>query len=148
MSKQSDIDELLKEYSHYSKLSNHENIVKFYGVIRDDRTSFSLVLEYAKNGNLSSYLRTHTTNFNFKAKVCHSVLLGLMHCHHNNIVHFDLKPENILLDENLVPKLADFGVSLTKSRIILEGGRAGGTLNYVAPERVSRDQKMLEFCKT
>ncbi|CAG8465905.1 906_t:CDS:2 [Diversispora eburnea] len=131
---QSAIDILLKEYSNYTKLQNHHNILKFYGVIRDDRYSFSLVLEYAKNGNLSSYLRTHTTNFNFKAKVCHSILLGLMHCHDNNILHFDLKPENILLDDKLVPKLADFGVSLTKSRMILDGGKAGGTMNYVAPE--------------
>ncbi|RIB01946.1 kinase-like domain-containing protein [Gigaspora rosea] len=139
------MDLLLKEYSNYLKLRNHTNVLKFYGVIRDDKYTFSLVLEYASNGNLSSYLKTHTVDWNFKSRVCRDIALGLMHCHENNVLHFDLKPENILLDKNLIPKLADFGISKTKSRMVLDNGKAGGTLNYVAPERVSRDLKMREL---
>ncbi|GES91379.1 kinase-like domain-containing protein [Rhizophagus clarus] len=136
---------LLKEYSNYFKLQDHNNILKFYGVIRDDRYSFSLVLEYAPNGNLSSYLKTHTVGWSFKARVCRDIACGLMHCHDNNVLHFDLKPENILLDQALIPKLADFGISKSKSQMILDNGKAGGTINYVAPERVCRDIKMREF---
>ncbi|KAF0386961.1 kinase-like protein [Gigaspora margarita] len=142
---QREMDTLLKEYSNYLKLRNHTNVLKFYGVIRDDKYTFSLVLEYASNGNLSSYLKTHTVDWNFKSKVCRDIALGLMHCHENNVLHFDLKPENILLDKNLIPKLADFGISKTKSRMVLDNGKAGGTLNYVAPERVCRDIKMREL---
>ncbi|CAG8669113.1 25522_t:CDS:2, partial [Racocetra persica] len=140
-----DMDLLLKEYSNYLKLRNHNNILKFYGVIRDDKYTFSLVLEYASNGNLSSYLKTHTVDWKFKAGVCRDIAMGLMHCHDNNVLHFDLKPENILLDKSLIPKLADFGISKTKSRMVLDNGKAGGTLNYVAPERVCRDLKMREL---
>jgi len=145
--KQRDIidNTLLKEYSNYFKLQDNPNILKFYGVIRDDQYSFSLVLEYAPNGNLSSYLSTHTVRWNFKARICRDITLGLMHCHDNNVLHFDIKPENILLDQALIPKLADFGISKTKSQIVLDNGKAGGTLNYVAPERVCRDIKMREF---
>ncbi|CAG8476165.1 3586_t:CDS:2, partial [Cetraspora pellucida] len=140
-----EMDLLLKEYSNYLKLRNHNNILKFYGVIRDDKYTFSLVLEYASNGNLSSYLKTHTVDCKIKARICRDIALGLMHCHDNNVLHFDLKPENILLDKSLIPKLADFGISKTKSRMVLDNGKAGGTLNYVAPERVCRDLKMKEL---
>jgi len=36
---------------------------------------------------------------------------GLWYLHRNHIVHLDLKPDNILLDDNMVPKIADFGLS-------------------------------------
>ena len=36
---------------------------------------------------------------------------GLQYLHENHIVHLDLKPANILLDDKMVPKIADFGLS-------------------------------------
>ncbi|CAG8481850.1 9840_t:CDS:2 [Ambispora leptoticha] len=134
-----------KEYNNYFRLQNHPNLLKFYGVVREDRHTFSLVLEYAPNGNLSNYLKVNTVTWEWKAKVCRDIALGLIHCHNLNVVHFDLKPENVLLSANCVPKLADFGVSKTKSRMELDNNKAGGTLNYVAPERVCREEKMRAF---
>ena len=49
---------------------------------------------------------------------------GVAHLHKRRIIHMDLKPENILLDDSLVPKIADFGISRrfseNKSRTITE----------------------------
>lgn len=36
---------------------------------------------------------------------------GLQYLHKENIVHMDLKPANILLDDYMVPKITDFGIS-------------------------------------
>lgn len=40
--------------------------------------------------------------------------MGLKYLHEEletSVYHLDLKPANILLDENMVPKIADFGLS-------------------------------------
>lgn len=36
---------------------------------------------------------------------------SLHYLHEKHIVHADLKPDNILLDDNMLPKIADFGLS-------------------------------------
>ncbi|CAG8728344.1 22656_t:CDS:2, partial [Racocetra persica] len=116
--------------------------LKLFGVIDEN---YQLVLKYAPNGDLSQYLKVNKVDWVSKAKICHGIARGVMHCHKNDVYHFDLKPENILLDKDFIPKLADFGLSNSKSRFELSGGKAGGTLNWVAPERISSDAKMCEF---
>lgn len=50
-------------------------------------------------------------NWETRFKIIKGVCQGLSFLHKIPIVHMDLKPENILLDDNMVPKIADFGLS-------------------------------------
>ncbi|CAG8708151.1 14753_t:CDS:2, partial [Racocetra fulgida] len=136
---QNNKQQLRTEFEIYFSLQNHDNILKLFGVIDEN---YQLVLEYAPNGDLSQYLKVNKVDWVSKAKICHGIARGVMHCHKNDVYHFDLKPENILLDKDFIPKLADFGLSNSKSRFELSGGKAGGTLNWIAPERISSDAKM------
>ncbi|CAM0958932.1 unnamed protein product [Alopecurus aequalis] len=134
-------------------MAKHTNIVRFLGYCADrqgimDQYEGKLVMadvhqrllcfEYLPKGSLHEYI-TDTSRepqwrdrFGIIMGICH----GLHYLHQKNIVHVDLKPANILLDNNLVAKIADFGLSRcfgeTQSRIITLN--IGGTFGYLPPE--------------
>ncbi|TVU51422.1 hypothetical protein EJB05_02853, partial [Eragrostis curvula] len=89
---------------------------------------------------------THTdVSCGLEWMVRYQIIMGIcsgLHYLHTkrDIAHMDLKPENILLDDNMVPKIADFGTSRffdeNESRIITKN--CVGSWGYMAPEYVNR----------
>lgn len=78
-----------------------------------------------------------------------SICLGLKSIHDKNILHQDIKPENIIVDKNTnIPILVDFGLScITKEKdenscIFDKCCKSGGTVEYMAPERISVESKV------
>jgi serine/threonine protein kinase len=55
----------------------------------------------------------HELNWSISFKIIQGICQGLQFLHElqRPIIHMDLKPGNILLDDNLMPKIADFGLS-------------------------------------
>lgn len=66
---------------------------------------------------------------------------ALAHVHARGFVHRDVKPSNILLDDDDVPRLADFGLArLAGSDRFTRTDQVVGTAAYLAPEQVRGEE--------
>ena len=128
-----------------AKLS-HPNLVTVYdfGVQGDQ---YFMIMEYVEGEDLKSYLRRARpqpldTWLDIAIQVCEG--LGL--AHRAGLVHCDVKPQNILLDDDLLAKIADFGIARAlASKAIQDGGQTRpledetvwGSPQYVSPEQAA-----------
>ncbi|VAI93861.1 unnamed protein product [Triticum turgidum subsp. durum] len=101
----------------------HKNIVRFLGYCADTQGNISdykgkmvmadvhqrlLCFEYLPKGSLDS---PGELNWRKRYDMIKGICEGLHYLHQNNILHLDLTPGNILLDEDMMPKITDFGLS-------------------------------------
>jgi len=145
------------EASHLMRLK-HQNIVQLVGYCSEtekelvlhngkyvyaEKSERLLCLEYLPNGSLCKHLSDASSGLDWdtRYKIIRGICYGLHYLHEEwqpgtPIIHMDLKPANILLDDNMVPKIADFGLSRLfgeqQTRIITKN--QCGTLGYMSPE--------------
>ncbi|KAJ1441979.1 putative serine/threonine-protein kinase [Sesbania bispinosa] len=133
----------------------HRNLVKLLGCCIQGEQQM-LVYEYMANGSLDSFIFGSILNSifglnkadNTKGKLLNwpqrfniicGIARGLMYLHQDSrlrIIHRDLKASNVLLDDNLNPKISDFGTARLFGGDQTEGKtkRIIGTHGYMAPE--------------
>lgn len=118
----------------------HVNVVKLYCSITSEEWDV-LVYEYMVNGSL--WDRMHTCrkmemDWGVRYEVAVGSARGLEYLHHGcnrPVIHRDVKSSNILLDENMKPRIADFGLA----KVLLANGNwdstrvIAGTHGYIAP---------------
>lgn len=121
---------LTREVEKLAALDSSRHIVGLLAVGWESDPPY-YVMEYLQNGSLAGYLLDGPLQIPEVVRIAHGVLQGLVHAHARGILHCDLKPGNVLLDDDLSPRLCDFG----QSRLTHEQDPALGTLYYMAPEQ-------------
>ena len=127
-------------------LLDHENIPKFYGIIREQNV-LSLVFEFIE-GNTLDQLKIDNFTTQQKYNIIYQLTSCLEYIHTKNFIHRDLKPENIMLDNQFKIHLLDFSIAKVITNAEFTLTRAKGTLNYLAPEclelsEISEDQQII-----
>ncbi|CAH8551024.1 unnamed protein product [Dicrocoelium dendriticum] len=117
----------------------HENIVKFIGLLRDVN-AIGIVMEYLERGSLASAPITMTFAHDQIWAYLEGMMSGLSYMHNNNIVHRDINPNNLLLTDDDQIKISDFGLSEEVQEDTELTGTIG-TPQYLAPECVQEPSK-------
>ncbi|KAG6599730.1 Serine/threonine protein kinase [Phytophthora cinnamomi] len=100
---------------------SHPHIVRLFGACHVGTPIF--VCEYASNGSLDKYLRSHPNDMWLKL---YEAALGVQYLHSRTIIHGDLKCNNIVVGRDNKAKVTDFGLS--SANVVT------GAWRWVAPE--------------
>jgi WD40 repeat protein/predicted Ser/Thr protein kinase len=120
----------------------HPGIVALYEVGAVEQQPF-FSMEYVSGSSLSQLTHAGPLPAKRAASIVENMAKAVHYAHSKGILHRDLKPANVLLDENDLPKIADFGLAKLMSTDSgqTRTGAIIGTPSYMAPEQAqsSRD---------
>ncbi len=132
------VKRFLKE-AQTSQALDHPNIVKVYDVNHEGELYY-YTMELIRGTPLDVFIRKTPIDDIKSIEIVRKVAYAIDYAHKMKVLHRDLKPANIMMENNLEPKVVDFGLAkilkdttekLTASGIIV------GTIQYMSPEQVS-----------
>ncbi|KAI3872993.1 hypothetical protein MKW92_025142 [Papaver armeniacum] len=141
------LEEFKNEVVVISKVQ-HRNLVRLLGCCLQGDEKM-LVYEYMPNKSLDAFLfdptKRQLLDWKKRFQIIEGISRGILYLHRDSrlrVIHRDLKLGNILLDEDLNPKISDFGMAriFGGNEHQASTGRVVGTLGYMPPEYLMEGQ--------
>ena len=105
----------------------------------------------AGDGSLDNLIKTRLDlSLKTRLDLALDIANALNYLHRLNVVHRDLKPGNIVLDDNMRPKITDFGLAMKKSATMtsFRGSEMGTPAFMVKLLAITIGTRMLWFDPT
>ena len=142
--------ELLREISVHGDL-DHENILKFFGHVKDSKVGIYLVIQFADKGSLSDLMENGKLERSKMLIYIEQILQGLTYLHNYTsklgqkqpIAHRDLRCHNVLMMADGILKIADFGLCKRLVEMAEASGISSrrGNSYWVGPELVDKKRR-------
>ena len=114
----------------------HKNILQLYAVCTKEEPIY-IVSEFLKHGSLLEYLHGDGKSMR-RSRLIHiaeQIVAGMSYLEEMSYIHRDLAARNILVGENLICKVADFGLAqLIEDDFYEIHGKAKLAIKWTAPE--------------
>ncbi|POG68733.1 kinase-like domain-containing protein [Rhizophagus irregularis DAOM 181602=DAOM 197198] len=141
------ITEFMKELIHNHKMieacssaSGFGNLIHVYGVTRGLNGNYGIVMQYASEGSLDSFLKNNWRYISWEIKlgILKDIARGLKNLHDAGLIHGDLHCNNIMITRDRVnysitAYIGDFGFTRSEERYT-NRTQIVGVIPFIAPE--------------